>query len=403
VANVPIIVAINKIDKPGADPERVQRELADTGLLSEEWGGDTIFVKVSAKTNVNIDTLLEMILLQAEVMELKADPDRPAFGHVVEAKLDIGRGPVATVLVQQGTLKTGDAVVCGVHYGKVRALLNDRGVQVESAGPSIPVEVIGLSGVPIAGDELVALSDEKDARQVSLHRVQKQRSKDLTKTTRLSLDKLFEQMRDGLVKDLNIIIKADVHGSIEALGDSLVKLSNEEVNINVIHAATGAITESDVSLATVSDAIIIGFNVRPSAKVQAMAAEEHVDMRFYNVIYNVIKDVKDAIVGMMKSTFQERILGRAEVRDIFHVPKVGTIAGCGVTDGKIQRGKMIRLLRDGIVAFEGKIGSLRRYKDDVKEVMSGYECGIGIENFNDIKVGDIIECYYMEEFKPEVE
>jgi translation initiation factor IF-2 len=403
VANVPIIVAINKIDKPGADPERVQRELADAGLVSEDWGGNTIFVKVSAKTNIGIDMLLEMILLQAEVMELKADPDRPAFGHVVEAKLDTGRGPVATVLVQQGTLRAGDAVVCGVHYGKVRALLNDCGVQVESAGPSMPVEVIGLSGVPMAGDELVALSDEKDARQVSLHRVQKQRSKDLTKTTRLSLDKLFEQMKDGLVKDLNIIIKADVHGSIEALGDSLVKLSNEEVNINVVHAATGAITESDVSLATVSDAIIIGFNVRPSAKVQAMATEEHVDMRFYNIIYNVIKDVKDAIVGMMKSTYIERILGRAEVRDLFHVPKVGTIAGCSVTDGKIQRGKMIRLLRDGIVTFEGKIGSLRRYKDDVKEVVSGYECGIGIENYNDIKLGDIIECYYMEELKPEVE
>lgn len=403
VANVPIIVAINKIDKPGADIDRVQRELADAGLVSEDWGGDTIFVKVSAKTNIGIDTLLEMILLQAEVMELKADPDRPAFGHVVEAKLDIGRGPVATVLVQQGTLRAGDAVVCGVHYGKVRVLLNDCGVQVESAGPSMPVEVIGLSGVPMAGDELVALADEKDARQVSLHRIQKQRSKDLTKTTRLSLDKLFEQMKDGLVKDLNIIIKADVHGSIEALGDSLVKLSNEEVNINVVHAATGAITESDVSLATVSDAIIIGFNVRPSAKVQAMATEEHVDMRFYNIIYNVIKDVKDAIVGMMKSTFQERVLGRAEVRDLFHVPKVGTIAGCSVTDGKIQRGKLIRLLRDGIVTFEGKISSLRRYKDDVKEVVSGYECGIGIENYNDIKLGDVIECYYLEEFKPEVE
>ena len=403
VANVPIIVAINKIDKPGADTDRVQRELADAGLVSEDWGGNTIFVKVSAKTNIGIDTLLEMILLQAEVMELKADPDRPALGHVVEAKLDIGRGPVATVLVQQGTLRAGDAVVCGVHYGKVRVLLNDCGVQVESAGPSMPVEVIGLSGVPMAGDELVALADEKDARQVSLHRIQKQRSKDLTKTTRLSLDKLFEQMKDGLIKDLNIIIKADVHGSIEALADSLVKLSNEEVNINVIHSATGAITESDVSLATVSDAIIIGFNVRPSAKVQAMATEEHVDMRFYNIIYNVIKDVKDAIVGMMKSTFLERVLGRAEVRDLFHVPKVGTIAGCSVTDGKIQRGKLIRLLRDGVVTFEGKISSLRRYKDDVKEVVSGYECGIGIENYNDIKLGDIIECYYMEEFKPEVE
>lgn len=403
VANVPIIVAINKIDKPGADPERVQRELADAGLVSEEWGGDTIFVRVSAKANQGIDTLLEMILLQAEVMELKADPGRPAFGHVIEAKLDVGRGPVATVLVQQGTLRAGDAIVCGVHYGKVRALLDDRGVQVESAGPSMPVEVIGLSGVPMAGDELVVLADEKDAREVSSHRIQKQRSKDLGKTSRLSLDKLFEQMKDGLVRDLNVILKADVHGSIEALGDSLVKLSNEEVNINIVHSATGAITESDVSLATVSDAIIIGFNVRPSAKVQAMAAEEHVDMRFYNIIYNVIKDVKDAIVGMMKSTFEERVLGRAEVRDIFHVPKVGAIAGCYVTDGKIQRGKQIRLLRDGIVAFDGKLGSLRRYKDDVKEVVSGYECGIGIENFNDIKVGDIIECYYMEELKPEVE
>lgn len=403
VANVPIIVAINKIDKPGSDPERVQRELADAGLVPEDWGGTTIFVRVSAKTNTGIDELLEMILLQAEVMELKADPYRLAFGHVVEAKLDIGRGPVATVLVQQGTLRAGDAVVCGVNYGKVRALLNDCGVQVESAGPSMPVEVIGLSGVPMAGDELMALADEKDARQVSLHRLQKQRSRELGKTSRLSLEKLFEQMKDGLVKDLNIIIKADVHGSIEALGDALVKLSNEEVNINVVHSATGAITESDVSLATVSDAIIIGFNVRPSAKVQAMAAEEHVDMRFYNIIYNVIKDVKDAIVGMMKSTFQERVLGRAEVRDLFHVPKVGTIAGCSVTDGKIQRGKLIRLLRDGVVTFEGKLGSLRRYKDDVKEVVSGYECGIGIENYNDIKLGDIIECYYMEELKPEVE
>ncbi len=402
-ANVPIIVAVNKIDKPGADPEKVQRELADAGLVAEEWGGTTIFVRVSAKANTGIDDLLEMILLQAEVMELKADPSRLAFGHVVEAKLDIGRGPVATVLVQQGTLRAGDAVVCGVHYGKIRALLNDRGLQVESAGPSMPVEVIGLSGVPMAGDELMVLADEKDAKQVSLHRLQKQRSRELGKTSRLSLDKLFEQMKDGLVKDLNIIIKADVHGSIEALGDSLVKLSNEEVNINIIHSATGAITESDVSLATVSDAIIIGFNVRPSAKVQAMAAEEHVDMRFYNIIYNVIKDVKDAIVGMMKSTFQERVLGRAEVRDLFHVPKVGTIAGCSVIDGKIQRGKLIRLLRDGVVAFEGKIGSLRRYKDDVKEVVSGYECGIGIENYNDIKLGDVIECYYMEELKPEVE
>jgi len=401
-AGVPIIVAVNKIDKPGADTERVVRELAEHGLMTEDWGGDTIFVKVSAKQNIGIDTLLEMILLQTEVLELRADPDKPAVGHVVESKLDSGRGPVATVLIQEGTLHAGDAVVCGVHHGKIRALLNDRGVQVESAPPSIPVEVIGLSGVPNAGDEFIVVADDKSAKQVSTHRTQKQRSKDLAKTTRLSLEKLFERMKEGEIKDLNLIIKADVHGSIEALRDSLVKLSNEEVTINVIHAATGTITESDISLAAVSDAIIIGFNVRPTPKVQAMAAEEHVDMRFYNIIYNIIKDIQDAIVGMMASTYEERVLGRAEVREVFHVPKVGAVAGCYVSDGKIVRGKQVRLVRDGIICFDGKLSSLRRFKDDVKEVLGGYECGIGIENYNDIKVGDIIECYYMEEIKPEL-
>ncbi len=402
-ANVPIIVAVNKMDKPGAEPDRILRELADAGLVPEDWGGDTMCVRVSAKAKTGIDDLLDRILLQAEIMELKADPDRLAFGHVVEAKLDSGRGPVATVLVQQGTLKTGDPIVCGIHYGKVRSLLDDRGVQVESAGPSMPVEVIGLSGIPIAGDELIALSDEKDARNVSMHRFQKQRAKELAKTNRLSLDKLFEKMKEGEVKDLNIIIKADVQGSIEALSDSLVKLSNEEVNINIVHAGAGAITESDVSLAAVSNAIIIGFNVRPTAKVQTMAADEHVDMRFYNIIYNVIKDVKDAIVGMMKSTFEERILGRAEVREVYNIPKIGTIAGCYVLDGKIQRGRSVRVVRDGIVAFEGKIGSLKRFKDDAREVAAGYECGVGIENFNDIKQNDILECFYLEELKPEME
>jgi translation initiation factor IF-2 len=402
-AEVPIIVAINKIDKANADPDRVQRQLAEFGLSPEEWGGDTIYVRVSAKQNHGIDDLLEMILLQAEVLELKANPDRLAEGRVVEAKLDSGRGPVATILVQQGTLKTGDAIVCGVHYGKIRTLLNDSGVQVEAAGPSMPVEVVGLSGVPSAGDEVVALGDEKDAKQVSLHRTQKQRSKELAKSSRLSLDKLFEKMKAEEVKDLNIILKADVHGSIEALRDSLTKLSNEEVNINVVHAATGTITESDVSLAAVSDAIIIGFNVRPTPKVQAMANEEQVDMRFHNVIYNVIKEVKDAIAGMMASTFEERILGQAEVRQLFNVPRVGTIAGCYVTDGKMERGALIRVVRDGIVVYSGKIASLRRYKDDAKEVQSGYECGIGIENYNDVKVNDVLECFFLEEVRPEVE
>lgn len=402
-SNVPIIVAVNKIDKPDANPDKVQRQLSEVGVTSEDWGGDTIFVQVSAKQQLGIDDLLEMILLQAELLELKANPDKLAVGHVVEAKLDAGRGPVATVLVKEGTLRTGDPVVCGVHYGKVRALIDDRGLKVDDAGPSHPVEIIGLSGVPMAGDEMVALKDERDARQVSQHRTQKQRSKELAKTSRLSLDKLFERMQEGEVQDLNLIIKADVDGSMEAIRDSLVKLSNEEVSISIIHSATGTITESDISLAAVSDAIIIGFNVRPNPKVQEMANEENVDIRYHNIIYNVIKEVKDAIVGLMKSTFEERSLGRVDVRDIFHVPKVGTIAGCYVTDGKMERGSLMRLLRDGIVIYEGKNSSLRRFKDDVKEVQSGYECGIGLENFNDIKVGDVIESYYMEEIRPEME
>jgi translation initiation factor IF-2 len=401
-ANVPIIVAVNKIDKDNANTDRVYRELAEQGLTPEEWGGDTIFVKVSAKQTIGIDDLLDLILLQAEVLELKADPEKRAYGHVVESKIDPGRGAIATVLVQEGTLHTGDAVVCGVYSGKVRAMLNDRGQMVDAAGPSIPVEVIGLSGVPMAGDELVAVADEKNAKQISEHRIQKYRSKELAKTGRLSLEKLFEQMQQGEVKDLNLILKADVHGSIEALADSLTKLSNEEVNINIVHSATGTITESDVSLASVSNAIIIGFNVRPATKVQMLANEEGVDMRFYNVIYDVIKDIKNAIAGMMSSTFEERVLGRAEVRDTFHVPKIGTIAGCYVTEGRIERGRLLRVLRDGVVQYEGKNASLRRFKDDVKEVQNGYECGVGVENFNDIKVGDVLECYYLEEIKPEV-
>ena len=402
-AGVPIIVAINKIDKPEADPDRVKRELADLGFAPEEWGGNTPFIKVSAKQNLGINDLLEMILLQAEILELKANPNKLAVGHVVEAKLDSGRGPVATVLISEGTLHTGESVVCGIHYGKVRALLNDRGMKITEAGPSIPVEVIGLSGVPMAGDELISLADEKDAKQVSAYRIQKQRAKELAKTSRLSLENLFDRIQEGLVKNLTLIVKADVNGSIEAIRDSLNKLSNKEVKIDIIHSGTGTITESDIALAAVSNAIIIGFNVRPSSKVQAMANEESVDIRYYNIIYNVIKDIKDSIVGLMASTFKERILGRAQVREVFHVPKIGTIAGSYVTDGKIERGRQIRLIRDGIVCFEGKNSSLRRFKDDAKEVQNGFECGIGIENYNDIKTDDIIEFYYMEEIKPEFE
>jgi translation initiation factor IF-2 len=401
-AGVPIIVAINKIDKANAEPEKVKRELAEIGLAPEDWGGDTIFVHVSAKQAEGIDELLEMISLQAEILELKANPDKLATGHVVEAKIDSGRGAVATVLVREGTLRAGDPVVCGMHYGRIRAMLDDRGNQLESAGPSIPVEIVGLSGVPMAGDEFLALKDEKNAKQISEHRQQKQRSKELAQSSRLSLEKLYERMQEGEVKDLNLIIKADVHGSIEALTDSLTKLSNDEVNVNVVHSATGTIAESDISLATVSDAIIVGFNVRPTPKVQAIANEENVDMRFYNVIYDVIKDVKNAMAGMMASTFEERTLGTAEVREVFQIPKMGNVAGCYVTDGKMERGQNMRLLRDGVVVFEGKNLSLRRFKDDVKEVPAGYECGIGIENFNDIKVGDTIECFYLEEIRPEI-
>lgn len=402
-ADAPIIVAVNKIDKPNAEPERIKRELADHGLQSEEWGGDTISVEVSAKKGQGIDELLEMILLQAEVMELKANPDKPARGHVVEARLDVGKGPVATVLVQGGTLHAGDTVVCGVQYGKIRAMTDSLGNVVDTAGPSIPVEILGMSGVPMAGDEFVVLVDEKKARQVSTHRLEKQRTKDLTKTSRLSLESLYEQMQDGEVKELDIIIRADVQGSIEALSDALTKLSSSEVKIDIIHSATGTIAESDIMLAAASHAIVLGFNVRPNSKVQELANTEGVDIRFYDVIYNAINDIKGAIVGMMASTYEEHLYGKAEVRDTFVIPKQGTIAGSYVTEGKIVRKAQVRLLRDGVVVYDGRLGSLRRFKDDVKEVQSGYECGIGITGFNDIKVGDVMEAYYEEEIKPKLQ
>lgn len=402
-AKAPILVAINKIDKPEANAERVQRQLAEHGLSPEAWGGDTIFVSVSAKERVGMDELLEMILLQADILELKSNPDKLATGHVIEARLDPGRGPVATVLVQGGTLREGDPIVCGLHHGKIRAMADDRGNRVDMAGPSHPVEIQGLSGVPMAGDEFVALDDEKLARQVSFHRAQKQRLRELAKSSKLTLEKYYEQMKDGLVKDLNLIIRADVQGSIEAIAEALYKIPSKEVKVNVVHSATGAITESDILLATVSKAIIVGFNVRPNPKVGGLANEQSVDIRFYDVIYNVVNDIKGAMVGLMEPTYEERLVGRAEVRETFHIPRIGTIAGCYVTEGKMERGRSVRLLRDSVVVYDGKAGSLHRFKDDAKEVQSGYECGLGIENYNDVKVGDVIECYQMEEVKPVLE
>lgn len=402
-AGVPVVVAVNKMDKPDADPDRVMRELSEHGLLAEDWGGDVIFAKVSAKAETGINELLEMILLQAEVLELKANPERSAMGHVIEARLDAGRGPVATVLVQHGTLKSSQPIVCGLHSGKIRVMIGDLGGTIEEAGPSTPVEIVGLNGVPEAGDEFIALDSEKDAKQISESRMQKERAKELAKKSRANLEKLFANMGTSEIKELKLIIKADVHGSLEALNDSLLKLAQDEVDIKIVHSGTGAINESDVSLAAVSDAIIIGFNVRPTPKVREMAKEENVDMRFYDIIYNVINDIKTALTGLMPSTFHEIIIGRAEVRDTFVIPGKGTIAGCYVLDGKVARGEKIRLLRDGVVKCNNELLSLRRFKDDVKEVSQGYECGIGIEKFNDIKVGDIIECYQVEERKASLE
>ena len=402
-AGVPIMVAINKIDKPEADPERVKRQLAEHNLAPEEWGGDTVFVNVSAKQGKGIEELLEMILLQADMLELKANPDKLALGHVVEAKLDPTRGPVATVLVQGGTLHAGNAVICGLYHGKVRAMIDDRGERFDNAGPSMPVEIQGLSGVPMAGDDFVAVTDEKAAKQISFHRAQKQRVRELAKSSRLTLEKYYEQMKGVAVKDLNLIIRADVQGSVEALTEAIQKIASTEVKVNIVHSATGAMTESDIMLATVSHAIVIGFNVRPNLKVRELAAEQNVDIRFYDVIYNVVNDIKGAMAGLMEPTYEEHLMGSAEVRDTFNIPRVGTIAGCYVTEGKIERSRSVRLLREGVVVYNGKIASLRRFKDDVKEVQSGYECGIGIENYNDIKINDVIECYEMEEIKPVLE
>ncbi|MBU2631891.1 MAG: translation initiation factor IF-2, partial [Proteobacteria bacterium] len=398
-AGVPVVVAVNKMDKPGADPDRIMRELSELDLLAEEWGGNVIFVKVSAKTGKGIDELLEMVLLQSEVLELKANPDRKATGYVVESRLDVGRGAVATVLVKHGTLRDGDPVVCGRHSGRIRAMIDDLGNRIKTAGPSTPAEIVGLNGVPDAGDEFIAVASDKDAKQIAGHRMQKQRAKELAKKSRANLEKMFENLGSAEVKELKLIVKADVQGSIEALNDSLKELAKEEVEVKIVHSGVGTINESDVALAAVSDAIIVGFNVRPSPQIRRMAKDENVDMRFYDIIYNVINDIKAALDGMMPSTFHEIIIGRAEVRDIFVVPKMGTIAGCHISEGKVIRGKKVRLLRDGVIKCDTALSSLRRFKDDVKEVDQGYECGIGLEKYNDIKAGDEIECYEVEERK----
>ncbi len=395
VAGVPIIVAINKIDKPGAEPEKIKQSLTEHGLLSEQWGGDTIFCEVSAKKKTGIESLLEMILLQADVLELKADPDRSARGIIIEAKLDRGRGPVATVLIQQGTLREGDAFVSKTESGRVRAMNNDQGRRVKEAKPSTPVEVIGFSNVPQTGAEFFVVEDEKKARNIADYWLRKAREKVLSASSKITLEQLYQKIKEG-VKDCNIIIKGDVQGSIEAIADALHKLSTDDVRMKLIHSSTGAISETDVMLASASNAIIIGFNVRPDARVVEIAQTEGVEIKLYDIIYNVIADVRAAMEGLLDPEYKEVVLGRAEVRETFKVPKVGTIAGSYVTDGKITRSAGLKLVRDSIVIFDGKILSLRRFKDDAKEVQTGFECGIGIEGFNDIRVGDIIEAYTTE-------
>jgi translation initiation factor IF-2 len=396
-AQVPIVVAVNKIDKPDADPMRVKRELAELGLAPEEWGGDTIYCETSAKKGTGIEDLLNNILLQAEVLELKANPERKARGRVIEAQLHKGRGPVATVLVQEGTLHLGEPIVIGQHFGKVRTLTNDKGEQIQEAGPATPVEIQGLSGVPQAGEEFTVVRDEKMARSVSGSRQLKARELELAATSKISLDKLFEQVKLGDVKELRIVLRSDVQGTLEAFGKAIEELSTDEIKVRILHEGTGTITESDVLLASASDAIIIGFNVRPPVKVKDLAAKEHVDIRFYDVIYHALDDIKKAMVGLLEPEFEETVIGSAEVRETFQVPKVGTIAGCYVIDGKVARNAKVRILRDGVVIYTGQVGSLKRFKEDTREVASGYECGIGIDNYNDVKVGDILEAFIMEE------
>ena len=396
-ANIPVVVAINKMDAVGANPERIKQQLTEYDLVSEEWGGDTIICPISAKTGQGIDNLLENLAVLSEVLELKANPNRAAKGAVIEARLDKGRGPIMTVLVQNGTLKLGDIIIAGTAVGRVRTMINDKGQRVTEAGPSTPVEISGMSEVPSAGDTFNAVADERMARELAEERRIQMSSNAMPGTKKVSLEDLFSQIQAGEMKTLNVIVKADVQGSAEAVKASLEKISNEEVRVKVIHSAVGAINESDVMLAATSGAIIVGFNVRPDNAARDSAARSKVDMRMYRVIYDCINEIEAAMKGMLAPKFKEVVIGHAEVRETYKVSKVGTVCGCYCTDGKIQRGCEVRVLRDNIVIHEGELASLRRFKDDVKEVASGYECGMQVEKFNDIKVGDVIECFVMEQ------
>ncbi len=402
-AGVPLVVAVNKIDKPDANPDRVKRELAERGVVPEEWGGDVQFADISAKKLMGIDGLLEKILLQAEILELQAGADTFARGRIIEAKLDKGRGAVGTVLIQGGTLKTGDVFVCGLEHGRVRAMFDDRGERVDQATPSIPVEVQGFSGVPQAGDEFIVLENERVAKQVAQMRQQKQREAAMARFSKVTLEKLYERFQEGMVKELNLILKADVQGSIEALTQALTELGNKDIKVNIIHTGAGDITETDIMLASASNAIVIGFNVRSNPKAQMLAEQEQVDVRFYDVIYNLINDVHSALEGMLEPIFEERPMGRVEVRQVFAISKIGTIAGSYVLDGKVERNALVRVKRQDKVIYEGKIGSLKRFKDDVKEVQAGYECGVGLDKFNALQSGDILEVYQLEEVKAHLE
>jgi len=400
-AGVPIMVAVNKIDKPGANPDKVRQELAGHDLSPEEWGGKTIFVNISAKKQIGLENLLEMLLLESEMLELKANPVSPARGVIIEAKLDRGRGPIATVLVQNGTLKVGDAFVCGLYSGRVKALFDDTGKKVEQAGPSTPVEVLGFEGVPQAGDTFVVVANERKAHQIAELRRMKAREKFLAGAAkRISLEDLHKQIQEGVVKDLNLIVKADVQGSVEAVREAVLKLSTDRVKINCIHGSVGGITETDVDLASASNAIILGFNVRPEPKAAKEAEREGVDINLYNIIYKLTDDIKAAIEGMLEPTFVEETLGRAEVREVFKISKLGNVAGVLVTEGKLTRSGQCRIIRDNVVAYEGQIASLHHFKEDVKELAAGYEGGIGVENFQDIKQGDVIEAYVRKEASP---
>jgi translation initiation factor IF-2 len=392
-AGVPLIVAVNKIDKEDADPDRVRNELSQEEVIPEAWGGDTIFVNVSAHTGDGVDDLLEAILLQAELLELKAVKDGPARGVIIESRLDKGRGPVATVLVQQGTLNKGDMLLAGLEYGRVRAMINELGAQVESAGPSIPVEVLGLSGVPSAGDEVTVVQDERKAKEVASFRQEKTRDTKLARQQAAKLENMFNQMEEGEVQTLNLVLKADVQGSVEAIADALEKLSTDEVRVNIVASGVGGINESDVNLAMASNAVIIGFNVRADSASKRLIDEEDLELRYYSVIYDLIDQIKSAMTGMLAPEFKEEIIGLAEVRDVFRSPKFGNVAGCMVVEGVIKRNNPIRVLRENVVIYEGELESLRRFKEDVNEVKQGVECGIGVKNYNDVKPGDQIEVY----------